>query len=125
VLRELRTGEQALASEYGSTRPAEFQGELVAALSARGWRDVAPTFVVLSLPQEFGLWDKPRYDARLDPFIARLQQGSISPSDADARPQTREELSALLVEAGLTQRRPNGSAPTRSGGSCSRAAGPS
>lgn len=115
VLRGLRAGEQALASQPSSARGFEFQREVVAALNARAWESVAPTFVVLSLPRdEHGHWPEtrrfelPELEAllgheRVAAFIQRIT-GRAEParSESDLPPRSRAELATLLVGAGLS-----------------------
>lgn len=114
VLRGLRAGEQALAGQYGAPRGPEFQREVVAALNARDWGEVAPTFVVLSLPQEeHGYWQERRFKLpeleamlgreRVAAFLRRITapvEGARG--EGDLRPQSRAELAALLADAGLS-----------------------
>ena len=119
LLRGLRAVEQALAGQYGSTRPLDFQRELLAALNGRIWTGVAPTFVVLSLlAEEYGRrgWhdDQDRRSALpdLEPIVGRervaafLTRVAAQPSSVWSRPAlrpgSRAELAGLLVDAGLT-----------------------
>lgn len=114
VLRGLRAGEQALAEQYGSTRGLEFQREVVAALNARAWEDVAPTFLVLDLPQrEYGYGEEsrrfelPDLEAllgreRVAAFLRRItERAEPAQTEGDLRPPSREALATLLVDAGL------------------------
>jgi Domain of unknown function (DUF1963) len=101
VLRRLRAGQQALAAQYGSTRAEDFRQELVAALNARAWSEVAPTFVVLSTPRYEG--DRWQQAERVDAFLERLAgRFEAAPAGHDLRPRSREELAGLLVDVGLT-----------------------
>lgn len=112
VLRGLRAGEQALARRFDSSRGADFQREVVAALNTRDWGDVAPTFVVLSLPARDERADsrEPRAIAlpeledllgreRVAAFVRRI--ATADASEGDLRPQDRAELRLLLKDAGL------------------------
>jgi hypothetical protein len=115
VLRGLRAGEQALAAQYSAARGFEFQREVVAALNARAWRGVAPTFVVLNLPQEEHRYGQeprgfklPELEAllgheRVTAFLRRIT-GRAAPAqtEGDLRPRSRAELATLLVGAGLS-----------------------
>jgi hypothetical protein len=107
VLRGLRAGQQALAHDYGSRRPEEFRREVLAALNARPWTNVAPTFIVVNLPPD----DKRRLPdltpivgrERVEAFLERMtRRAAPRLPRGPLRPRTRAELAALLQDAGLT-----------------------
>jgi Domain of unknown function (DUF1963) len=129
VLRRLRAGQQALAEQHGSTRAEDFQRDLVAALNARAWSGVAPTFVVLSTDEgdrgQHGDWEdddellsfpqeeighsglpglerivgRERVGGFLERFAGRFE---AAPAGDDLRPRSREELATLLLDVGLS-----------------------